>query len=163
MAARIGKADYVHAKCFLTTRGINVPVARPGDGHGGGHGPTGAARAPRGRHVALCCPVLDLLNHSWRFNARFAPFMAQGVVQVQTCEPVEPGAQIFIEYCEADSFHLLHRYGFVEPGNPFDGPQLHITPEDEAAAAPARGGSICLLYTSPSPRDGLLSRMPSSA
>ena len=25
------------------------------------------------------------------------------------------------------------------------------------------GGSICLLYTSPSPRDGLLSRMPSSA
>ena len=27
----------------------------------------------------------------------------------------------------------------------------------------ARGGNICLLYTSPSPRDGLLSRMPSSA
>ena len=25
------------------------------------------------------------------------------------------------------------------------------------------GGSTCLLYTSPSPRDGLLSRMPSSA
>ena len=28
-------------------------------------------------------------------------------------------------------------------------------------ASPSRG--ICLLYTSPSPRDGLLSRMPSSA
>ena len=26
-----------------------------------------------------------------------------------------------------------------------------------------RVGDICLLYTSPSPRDGLLSRMPSSA
>ena len=26
-----------------------------------------------------------------------------------------------------------------------------------------QGGMICLLYTSPSPRDGLLSRMPSSA
>ena len=25
------------------------------------------------------------------------------------------------------------------------------------------GGTACLLYTSPSPRDGLLSRMPSSA
>ena len=25
------------------------------------------------------------------------------------------------------------------------------------------GGKVCLLYTSPSPRDGLLSRMPSSA
>ena len=27
----------------------------------------------------------------------------------------------------------------------------------------AENGTICLLYTSPSPRDGLLSRMPSSA
>ena len=26
-----------------------------------------------------------------------------------------------------------------------------------------KGANICLLYTSPSPRDGLLSRMPSSA
>ena len=30
-------------------------------------------------------------------------------------------------------------------------------------AATDAGYSICLLYTSPSPRDGLLSRMPSSA
>ena len=29
--------------------------------------------------------------------------------------------------------------------------------------ADAMQGEICLLYTSPSPRDGLLSRMPSSA
>ena len=26
-----------------------------------------------------------------------------------------------------------------------------------------KGSNVCLLYTSPSPRDGLLSRMPSSA
>ena len=32
---------------------------------------------------------------------------------------------------------------------------LELDVEDE--------GSVCLLYTSPSPRDGLLSRMPSSA
>ena len=31
------------------------------------------------------------------------------------------------------------------------------------ASDEAKQGSICLLYTSPSPRDGLLSRMPSSA
>ena len=31
------------------------------------------------------------------------------------------------------------------------------------AAFPGKGNEICLLYTSPSPRDGLLSRMPSSA
>ena len=30
-------------------------------------------------------------------------------------------------------------------------------------AVAVEGGSVCLLYTSPSPRDGLLSRMPSSA
>ena len=30
-------------------------------------------------------------------------------------------------------------------------------------AARGVGGGACLLYTSPSPRDGLLSRMPSSA
>ena len=34
-------------------------------------------------------------------------------------------------------------------------------PGPEAMAALMHGG--CLLYTSPSPRDGLLSRMPSSA
>ena len=33
----------------------------------------------------------------------------------------------------------------------------------EWLSAHAASGYICLLYTSPSPRDGLLSRMPSSA
>ena len=37
-------------------------------------------------------------------------------------------------------------------------------PDDEAAKAAALEEFVsCLLYTSPSPRDGLLSRMPSSA
>ena len=41
-----------------------------------------------------------------------------------------------------------------------DGPeQIEIEVEDENS----RLASTCLLYTSPSPRDGLLSRMPSSA
>ena len=35
--------------------------------------------------------------------------------------------------------------------------------ETVAAAATGAGIAGCLLYTSPSPRDGLLSRMPSSA
>ena len=34
---------------------------------------------------------------------------------------------------------------------------------DAMIAANANKGNYCLLYTSPSPRDGLLSRMPSSA
>ena len=46
----------------------------------------------------------------------------------------------------------------------FSGKEVSI---QAAAQAPLQAASaqqdICLLYTSPSPRDGLLSRMPSSA
>ena len=35
--------------------------------------------------------------------------------------------------------------------------------QEEKVLALAAQNGICLLYTSPSPRDGLLSRMPSSA
>ena len=38
-----------------------------------------------------------------------------------------------------------------------------ITPDDYTVIVRAARGGGCLLYTSPSPRDGLLSRMPSSA
>ena len=38
-----------------------------------------------------------------------------------------------------------------------------IVPSTNPAATPANNIINCLLYTSPSPRDGLLSRMPSSA
>ena len=43
----------------------------------------------------------------------------------------------------------------------FPGPQSY-TGEDMVEIH-IHGGKACLLYTSPSPRDGLLSRMPSSA
>ena len=36
-------------------------------------------------------------------------------------------------------------------------------PASKLKAAAKKKGKLCLLYTSPSPRDGLLSRMPSSA
>ena len=41
-------------------------------------------------------------------------------------------------------------------------PEQVLTQLDEVGS-PATVASNCLLYTSPSPRDGLLSRMPSSA
>ena len=41
------------------------------------------------------------------------------------------------------------------------GHSLHDTATRHVASA--TGSTVCLLYTSPSPRDGLLSRMPSSA
>ena len=46
-------------------------------------------------------------------------------------------------------------------GQGFDATQATISRDlDDLGAVKVRG---CLLYTSPSPRDGLLSRMPSSA
>ena len=44
-----------------------------------------------------------------------------------------------------------------------DGNDAAITQLYNAANLQAEYDYICLLYTSPSPRDGLLSRMPSSA
>ena len=38
-----------------------------------------------------------------------------------------------------------------------------LIPRQEKPLADVAGSYTCLLYTSPSPRDGLLSRMPSSA
>ena len=40
---------------------------------------------------------------------------------------------------------------------------LHPIYQGPSVALPGKRALICLLYTSPSPRDGLLSRMPSSA
>ena len=42
-------------------------------------------------------------------------------------------------------------------------PWLNIVAQDEATKEPAGSVIVCLLYTSPSPRDATLSRMPSSA
>ena len=60
--------------------------------------------------------------------------------------------------------------GLVITGTTGEGPA--VTDEEdwelwravaEAVTVPVIAGTTCLLYTSPSPRDGLLSRMPSSA
>ena len=54
------------------------------------------------------------------------------------------------------------RSTFDHPTNQVLGSAFVETPA--TSAPPSRGRSnVCLLYTSPSPRDGLLSRMPSSA
>ena len=44
-----------------------------------------------------------------------------------------------------------------------DADSPHVKAADESFRLPDGGYLNCLLYTSPSPRDGLLSRMPSSA
>ena len=52
---------------------------------------------------------------------------------------------------------------FIQLSGGLAGPDgMERGPEDSIHVAHA-GNGCCLLYTSPSPRDGLLSRMPSSA
>ena len=42
-------------------------------------------------------------------------------------------------------------------------PGLEAADDADTLVVPGRPDNVCLLYTSPSPRDGLLTRMPSSA
>ena len=66
--------------------------------------------------------------------------------------------------------HRPHIFGIVNitedsfsDGGQFLNPEPAIAHAADLLAAGADVLDICLLYTSPSPRDGLLSRMPSSA
>ena len=86
-----------------------------------------------------------------------------GVVNLITREPTEDlGVFARAEYGERDTAELVGnvsgRFGPV--GVSVGGNYYHT--DGISAFSEARGGT-CLLYTSPSPRDGLLSRMPSSA
>ena len=70
-----------------------------------------------------------------------------------------------ISYEQARGAELYAR-ALIDELNRRDGPWLHemvsiFEPERERPTA--EHSVNCLLYTSPSPRDGLLSRMPSSA
>ena len=59
-----------------------------------------------------------------------------------------------------------HEEAFVESGNIQGNSVMFFSMPDHGGThmdAPRHFGITCLLYTSPSPRDGLLSRMPSSA
>ena len=50
---------------------------------------------------------------------------------------------------------VIRRDGTLDPGRPLEMQGAH--------AVAVNGSSVCLLYTSPSPRDRTRSRMPSSA
>ena len=66
----------------------------------------------------------------------------------------------FIERDDKEKDAFVHASAVKDAGMRYlnEGDKLEFTLEDGP-----KGPSACLLYTSPSPRDGLLSRMPSSA
>ena len=89
-----------------------------------------------------------------------ARFEYQGKVFVKT-GPITAAS-------EAGGQQMIPRYADLQPLDPLpEKPPASQRSLDEARVRAAFAApmdlSTCLLYTSPSPRDGLLSRMPSSA
>ena len=92
-----------------------------------------------------------------------------GLILDQTPFSQQPGTATELENFEPSVTGGYRRVSGYQKWN------TNIVPQDSSSSEPvllsayfrgsviaARGGN-CLLYTSPSPRDGLLSRMPSSA
>mgnify|MGYP003308110193 CR=1 FL=1 len=68
------------------------------------------------------------------------------------------------QYPSATSQVTVHYSGWLTSGSMFDSSVTRGMPATFPLDGVIRGWTEgCLLYTSPSPRDGLLSRMPSSA
>ena len=89
-----------------------------------------------------------------RFVDRFAPTpVARGMQTVMALG-------VIIVFFAPDALTALFGFALIGAGN---ATLMAAGRSVRCAAADMASGNICLLYTSPSPRDGLLSRMPSSA
>ena len=89
-----------------------------------------------------------------RFAARFAPVferIAQGAVEREQKRELAYAPVEWLREAGYTKLRVPKEYG---------GEGVSLT---EFLTLVTRLGEACLLYTSPSPRDGLLSRMPSSA
>ena len=73
------------------------------------------------------------------------------------------GVSLYPDHSDLDEdkeyIKLAQKYGFTR----IFMSMLEVTEDPEIVKEKFRQLITCLLYTSPSPRDGLLSRMPSSA
>ena len=75
-------------------------------------------------------------------------------------QAVVPATLVFVIFIAAHLFVENEGSGIYLPDTNWDGDVEEIFPVPEEEIDPSR---ICLLYTSPSPRDTEVSRMPSSA
>ena len=113
------------------------------------------------------------------FDEMYGPEMSNQTVQAYLKEAAKQPGKSWV-YNPKDPGKLLLKDG--RTGEPFDQPVavgyahflklVHLVDDKIHARSTGPyslvtqqplGGKACLLYTSPSPRDGLLSRMPSSA
>ena len=74
---------------------------------------------------------------------------------------VHPGNAVAIFPVDGNYCKLLRQYRYAVGQHIYEAPAGTIEDGEDPLETAHR--ELCLLYTSPSPRDGLLSRMPSSA
>ena len=128
---------------------------------------TGMLRSPR----KLGFDRARARDMNWLFTSERIPARGQRHVQDQYFEFLEHlGIEPRLEWGMGSTPEERERYSDALP--PFDGPTVAMVvgtskpakewPAERYAELADRLHA-CLLYTSPSPRDGLLSRMPSSA
>ena len=84
----------------------------------------------------------------------------QGLANIRLQNNMQPPSKVLILSGDKD-FQQLQKYRFVDQYNPIQKKFVQCEDPKQYIAEHILKG--CLLYTSPSPRDGLLSRMPSSA
>ena len=156
-------AETSRAICSMIFGGIfeRLPNLRVAFAHGGGAFPVTSGRIQHGYNVRpdLCAVdnQVDPANYLGRF------WVDSLVHDADTLD-------FLLNKIGSDSIALGTDYPFplgeLEPGKLIESMSLSSEQRDKLLFRNALewlGLSICLLYTSPSPRDGLLSRMPSSA
>ena len=93
-------------------------------------------------------------------EASLINLLAKAKVVISTVGPYAYYGSLLVKVCAESGTHYVDLTGEV--------PWMRSMIDEHQASAVQSGAKIvhscgCLLYTSPSPRDGLLSRMPSSA
>ena len=130
---------------------------------------------PDGDYVVALSGQSATSSDLWNvFQSIFPGYVVAGAFMVNTLKgpPVDPRLPLYFapngnnDFVGADpgvpgSPELLSTLSATRLDGAF--PQPFVTWEENQLIMAEASYQVCLLYTSPSPRDGLLSRMPSSA
>ena len=117
----------------------------------------GASEAARYEHAALCRSVGGVL----RQNGKYEPALAHFGMELEILLGLEGPEGLGVAACYGN-MGLVHKE-MREPDRALELYEQAAAIEEAKDPGSVSLANTCLLYTSPSPRDATLSRMPSSA